>query len=211
MTIWEREKERQKLWQLFERGKHVALFAPRRLGKTWLMRKLEEDAKARNITAVFVDLEAETTALGAVRRICKEISEKKFFLSLWQQLGKRVTDILQGDTPANTYQELLLKSNWESMLNATLKALNSADRPSLILIDEISVCLSSLLAVDEIQGRAFMRRLRSTSSSIRIFGGYLPAPLALIMWLTNMGWEARLTFWTLFLWRPSRRNRQPHS
>ncbi|MCP4114305.1 MAG: hypothetical protein GY737_02675 [Desulfobacteraceae bacterium] len=59
MAIWERENERKALWRLFGRNKNVALFAPRRLGKTWLMKTLENEAEKKGYTAVFIDLEAE--------------------------------------------------------------------------------------------------------------------------------------------------------
>ena len=160
MAVWKREAERRKLWRMFNRGKNVALFAPRRLGKTWLMKTLEKEAEKKGYNAVFIDLEAETTTKEAVRKLCKKISEKRIFASLWEQLRSRVTDAVQGDTRANNYQELLLKADWDSLLGATLKALDGADKPSLILVDEVSVCLSSLLAVNRSEGAALMRRLR---------------------------------------------------
>jgi uncharacterized protein len=160
MAVWKREIERQQLWRMFDRGKNVALFAPRRLGKTWLMKTLEHEAKLKGYNAVFIDLEAETTTKDAVRKLCKKISEKHIFASLWRQACSRLTSIVQGDTMAGNYQELLLKADWESLLSATLKALDDADKPSLILIDEISVCLASLLAVNKTEGTALMRRLR---------------------------------------------------
>ncbi|MCP4114304.1 MAG: hypothetical protein GY737_02670 [Desulfobacteraceae bacterium] len=76
------------------------------------------------------------------------------------QFKTRLIDILQGDTQAETFEDLLLKSDWESLLDAALGALNASDTPCLILIDEVSVCLSSLLAVSREEGSAFMRRLR---------------------------------------------------
>jgi hypothetical protein len=160
MAVWKREIERQKLWRMFDRGKNVALFAPRRLGKTWLMKTLEQEAEQKGYNAVFIDLEAEATTKEAVRKLCKKISEKRIFTSLWEQVRSRVTDAVQGDTRASNYQELLLKADWDSLLSATLKALDGADKPSLILVDEVSVCLSSLLAVSRTEGTALMRRLR---------------------------------------------------
>ncbi|MCG8632416.1 MAG: AAA family ATPase [Desulfobacterales bacterium] len=160
MSTWKREKERQSLWRLFDRNKNVALFAPRRLGKTWLMRTLENEAETKGYAAVFIDLEAETTALGAVKKLCREINSKRVVSSFFSQLKTRMTDILHGDTQAETFEDLLLKADWESMLDATLSALNTADTPCLLLIDEVSVCLSSLLAVSKEEGAAFMRRLR---------------------------------------------------
>ncbi len=160
MSIWEREKEREQIWRFFDRGTNLALFASRRLGKTWLMRKLEQEAKEKGYTAVFIDLEAETSTKGAVRKLCRTISEKPDLALVWKQIRSRLTDIIQGDTEAGNYQELLLKTNWESMLNVTLEALDAAEKPSLILIDEISVCLSSLLAVNEAEGKSFIHRLR---------------------------------------------------
>ncbi len=67
MTIWNRQQERDKLWNMyFARGKNVAQVGQRRTGKTYLMRLLEKEAADKGYNAIFINLETEISTEGAI-------------------------------------------------------------------------------------------------------------------------------------------------
>ncbi len=60
INSWDRIKERKELWFHFKQGRNISMFAPRRLGKSWLMKNLLlKEAKDNLWSAVYCDLQAD--------------------------------------------------------------------------------------------------------------------------------------------------------
>ena len=76
--LFGREQELAHIWQMLERGAHVLMTAPRRVGKTSLMRELERDPRDGWIVA-YADVEACTEPSEIIAEILGEIAKKEEF------------------------------------------------------------------------------------------------------------------------------------
>ena len=159
MTSWTRQKECKRLWTLLARGENISLFGVRRVGKTHLMQLLHDQSRDHNFHSVFINLEAATTPQEATKKIAEDIQ----FSSrdgVWQQIKARLGDVFQGDSEADSISKALLKTDWSRLLHTMLESLDSADNPTLLLVDEITVCVSSCLDRDKNSGTQLLRSIR---------------------------------------------------
>ena len=76
--LFGRERELAHIWQKLELGAHVLMTAPRRVGKTSLMRELERDPRNGWIVA-YADVEACTEPGDIIAEILGEIAKREEF------------------------------------------------------------------------------------------------------------------------------------
>src|SRR5882724_9481811 len=65
--------ERAELKHLLVKGDSVLMLAPRRVGKTWIMRRIEEDMVATSWGVVFCDVEGLPDEDAFLRHVCQQI------------------------------------------------------------------------------------------------------------------------------------------
>ena len=95
----ERNKERAELRrQLVANGKSVLMLAPRRIGKTWTMRRFEEDAENDSFDAIMYDAEKASTEEEFYRQLNREIEKNQpIKTNLWAVALERLKGIVTGD------------------------------------------------------------------------------------------------------------------
>ena len=79
-----RNDERAELRRLLLSGESVLMLAPRRIGKTWLMKRVAEDLVTVGVTCIYIDVEGMQSEEEFLRALCGAIEKK-------QELLKRVT------------------------------------------------------------------------------------------------------------------------
>ena len=72
-----REIELITAWDLLDAENHLLISAPRRVGKTSLVRRLVKDAGKRGWKALFVNVEDEDAEIGFVRQLVEGLKEQK--------------------------------------------------------------------------------------------------------------------------------------
>ncbi len=172
MNSWERQKERNKLWNMyFLRGKNVAQIGQRRTGKTYLMGLLEKEASDKGFNAISINLETEISTEKAIAKIVQHIINNSVE-SIYKSFIGSVKNIFTNannnsndwhhlvDTP-NKLIATLVKKDWKSALDYLLYEINKAEKPTLLLIDELSVCLLAILEKDRSKGSEFLHTLRA--------------------------------------------------
>jgi len=164
MDIWQRHKEREQIWRHLARGTSISLFGPRRLGKTYLMHLLEDDADAQGFRAIFANLQSCVSPQAACARLAEATQAKLGLSGDWLKLKSRVHDLLGGAPEGEELHSALLKADWPALLNTLLEKLNNDARPTVLLIDELSVCISSCLAGNPDSGRELLYLLRDMRS-----------------------------------------------
>ena len=70
-----RPAERRELRRILLTGASVQMFAPRRIGKTWLIHKLAEDLRAEGWVTIVVDVEGMRTEEEFLRALCRKLEE----------------------------------------------------------------------------------------------------------------------------------------
>ena len=66
-NFYDRAREQQRIWRRLDTN-HVLLLAPRRVGKTSLMRRLEETAEQQQFSATYVSVADVSTEMVFVDR-----------------------------------------------------------------------------------------------------------------------------------------------
>ena len=151
----------------------VLMTAPRRAGKTSLMRELERDPSDGWIVA-YADVEACTEPGGVIAEILGEIAEKEEFKKryrdemsdLFGKISERVSSISVVTLKAEIRSAV--KSNWKREAEKFRNLLRSStpnDRKLLIIIDELPIPINNMLKNEEQRREAeiflsWLRKLR---------------------------------------------------
>lgn len=166
----QREAERGELIRILQGRQSIQMLAPRRVGKTWLMRRVAEDLDRRGWATVFIDVEGMKTEGEVLRALCRAI-EAKANWGQWVtgQLTQRLKQIVAGGFEGNP-ADALARIDAKSFCEALVASLNQQDAETLILIDEIAQFVSVLMAQGEAGARDFLyhlRRLRQAYPRVR--------------------------------------------
>ena len=169
-NFYDREREITKLW-LHLANDDVLLLAPRRVGKTSVMLRLQEQASSKNLVASYLTVADADSELGFVRQLYEAIVaiepakhrvEKLVDGGLGQFFGriKKVgvlgTSVELSDAVAN---------HWRKAGEALIGALAETEQHALLLVDELPVFVLALARQDPSGARAadfltWLRKLR---------------------------------------------------
>jgi uncharacterized protein len=152
--------ERAELKARFTGGANVLMLAPRRIGKTWLLQKIDEDLTDEGWHCVRIDVEGMRTEAEFLRALCNEIEKSKaltdrvklHFLQRFKQLTTHVQDgnlaAAIGDIDSREFLETLVAS------------LDAEEQNTLILIDEIALFIHEQAKMDPDGARSLLYHLR---------------------------------------------------
>ncbi|MEZ4962144.1 MAG: ATP-binding protein [Saprospiraceae bacterium] len=137
-------------WRQIEKGNHILLVAPRRVGKTSIMKDLAQ-SPMEGYVAIYKNIEAERTANGLYKRVFEMIIECfsrqtrfKKQIAVWLKRYK-ISSIGEGGIAIDEKE-----INYRLELNNLLNDLENQPVKILLLIDEIPEVLNNMRK----QGRA---------------------------------------------------------
>ncbi|RJF87143.1 hypothetical protein D3874_08980 [Oleomonas cavernae] len=160
-----RREERAELIRIFEAGVSVQMLAPRRVGKTWLMREVADDLLRNGWEIVFLDVEGMRTEKEFLGALCRKLEQTAGFADqLTRNLKQRLKQFLAGTADGNPI-EALGRLDAKDFAEALVAALDDARKPTVILIDEISLFVMERLAQDPDGTKAFLYHLRNLRQS----------------------------------------------
>jgi hypothetical protein len=165
-----REGEQGFCWECLA-ADHLLLLAPRRVGKTSLMLRLQETAAEHGYEAIFFSAAQAQDEAGFVARLYEAVGKLKAWRGLWQRLAegpvgrffKSIQNVELGPFSMEFSEEA--EAKWEILGEGLIRALDQQEGKSLILIDEVPVFVLSLLRLDPTGERA--RRFLNWFRSIR--------------------------------------------
>lgn len=135
------------IYALFGADKDISMHGPRRLGKTFVLDRMVEQANAKGYLCLKVEIAGCTEAKHVFRRLCEEISNhrgvpKQTFIFIKQ----RVLQLTNPRTePGSTWYQPLLNTDSESYLERLLKAMHDdKEHKWAVLIDELPIFLKAL-------------------------------------------------------------------
>jgi hypothetical protein len=169
-AVPDRKAERAELSRILRNGHSIQMLAPRRVGKTWLMHKVAGDVRTHGWTAVFIDVEGMGTQDEFLRELCRKIEElgtpsQRIFTHLGQRLRQLASNGWDGN-PLNAIGRIDAKA----FSDALVASLNAQDTDTLILVDEIALFVTVLLAKDAQATLDFLyhlRKLRQTYPRVK--------------------------------------------
>jgi uncharacterized protein len=157
--FWDREAEIPRFIELLEDGAHVLLVAPRRVGKTSLMREVARRIEGR-FTCLFTDLQKAQTPGDAM-------AELAFATRPHQSLFARTREAFK-NTLSNVESlgndELMIKlrdgfsSSWQARAKRLLDDLALDEKPVVMFMDELPILVNRILRGTD--GRKTPERIR---------------------------------------------------
>jgi hypothetical protein len=170
-----REQEQGQCWECLD-SDHLLLLAPRRVGKTSLMLKLEDDAAGRGYEAAYMSSAEATDEAAFVQRLYETVGELKAWQGIWQRLcdgpAGRMLKSIQKIEAGGFSVELggAEREQWALLGEKLARAVEQQDGRCLLLIDELPVFVLSLLRQDPSGERArrfltWFRGLRQRSAA----------------------------------------------
>ena len=149
MDCYDRDREAERLWYHFKKGRNVLMLAPRRMGKTVLLERLKEESERNGFRAIVLDVEGYRHEKDFFQQMCASIQEEigvgqALLGSLTERLRRVVhgADNLQGD-----WRNLLLNMDWRLFADHLVAQLEeSTDGMTWVfLVDEITIFTKALL------------------------------------------------------------------
>jgi hypothetical protein len=157
--FFNRTREVVDMWTRLETD-NILLLAPRRVGKTSLMYRLQDGAPERNFLPSFVSVADAATELAFTQRLYKQVQEHRpakrliagiargplgrFFKSV-KKVGLFGASVELGDQA---------QEQWAQLTEALLAALANGKERWLLLVDELPIFVLSLLRQDPSGARA---------------------------------------------------------
>lgn len=153
-NLFGRERELNQIWQRLERGDHVLMTAPRRVGKTSLMMELKRQPRP-GWTVVYVDVEACREAKTCITGIVDELSRvpkfKKHFQ--WTKRRESLHNFVKGiDIKAGSVSVKLgndADHSWIGYADRVMdhmREMAAEDLKLLIIVDELPIAISRIAA-----------------------------------------------------------------
>lgn len=145
-SFWGREREILRLIELIRDGANIAISAPRRIGKTSLMREVARRLEG-DFTAIHLDLQGATAAEDLVVELTLASHEHR-------DLHNRVIGVfrnLLGDVSKFQARELAVEIrndvaiDWQNKANRLLDEFVDHTPPVVIYIDELAILVNRLL------------------------------------------------------------------
>ncbi len=170
--FWDREEDIPLFIEHLEEGAHILLIAPRRVGKTSLMREV-----ARRIADRFICLHIDLQKAQSPADAMVELSlATKPYLNLWARTKETFKNTLSGIESLGI-DELTVKlrdglaSDWQAKGERLLEGVATSEKPVVIFMDELPILVNRLLkgaeqrmTADRIrQADAFVSFLRAQS------------------------------------------------
>ncbi len=148
--FWGRENECRALAELLEDHAHVLITAPRRVGKTSLMREVARRLEGRYL-CLFIDLEkARAPADAIVELSLATLPHHK----LWSRVKEIFRNALESVESLGGTEELLsiklhaaVHGDWRAKGERLVEGLANSELPVVIFMDELAVMVSRMLGI----------------------------------------------------------------
>lgn len=139
--FFDRIAEQADLWRKIKDQNHLLMLAPRRVGKTSLMYKLQQDAKAQGFNAVMLSFADCRDEMDCVQNIYSAfVKQSSLWSRLQQGLKQRAGWLEQIDIMGSKLKfKTLQREQWREAGEPLINALEQSEQKWLILVDELPI------------------------------------------------------------------------
>lgn len=175
--FWDRQHEIKAFIEYLEDGAHLLLVAPRRMGKTSLMREVSRLIDGRFL-CLHVDLERAHSPSDAIVELSTATlpharvweKTKNVFSNVFDQVTGRIDSVKLDDVTV-ALRSGLNSGNWRSKGDRLFEVLAANEQPVVIFFDEVPILVNRILKGDDYtitpdrrsETDAFMSWLRANS------------------------------------------------
>jgi hypothetical protein len=150
--FYDREREVGEIWHLVARD-HVLLLAPRRVGKTSLLYRLQ-DKPADSWRSLYLMVESVDSEPRLVARMLSAVYQLEPSGALWSKLGKGVRAVLErvGKASAGPVELDLTHAvgqHWEEIGDSLMRLMRGIRGPTLVMLDEFPIFVRRMLRLDK--------------------------------------------------------------
>lgn len=149
--FWNREKEIQLFTELLDEGAHILMAAPRRIGKTSLMREVASRISERYY-CLHVDLQKSESPADAVAELGKAtLPYEKLWgktKGIFQNILSKVTENIESigvDDLTVTLRSGMTSGDWQSKGDQLFSTLADTDMPVIVFFDELPILINRML------------------------------------------------------------------
>jgi hypothetical protein len=147
--FWGRELDIESFTRFLDEGAHLLLVAPRRMGKTSLMREVARRVEHRFL-CLFLDLERGSTAADAIVELSlaarPHAGLAKRMGEVFRSIGGIFDEIQIDDLKVKLHDALA--GDWQTKGDRVLTVLAEQDRCTVIFIDELPILVNRLLRTE---------------------------------------------------------------
>lgn len=141
-------------------GASILMLAPRRIGKTWLLKQIAADMAAEGWLCILVDVEGMQSETVFLRALCHEIEKTQGLSSrILSHFKQRYRQLSTDAGPAGLAQAVGTIDP-RDFAETLIEALNDQARKTLILIDEIALFVLALARQDADGTKSLLYHLR---------------------------------------------------
>lgn len=168
--FFNRVSEQARLWRRLEHN-NLLLLAPRRVGKTSLLRRLEEDG-THEFEAVYVSVADRGSEIDFIARLYEAVARRErgaaAIRTALERLIARIPRMSKLEIPAIFKAEFLdvAVEDWRIAGEELLRVLRTTERRWLFLVDELPLFVMSLLQHGRPRVRAFLTWFRECRTDL---------------------------------------------
>ncbi|NYZ14725.1 AAA family ATPase [Azospirillum sp. RWY-5-1] len=173
-------------------GTDILMLAPRRIGKTWLMKKVDGDLTAAGVTCVRIDVEGIDSEAAFLRTLCQEIDGKQTIVgSVTNFLTTKLKQARSGNA-GSSLAEMLGTTDPRIFSDTLIAALHQQGTRTVIMIDEFSLFVWGLSRKDPDGARTMLYHLRRLQQEHTNVSWLLTGSIGLDVVARRLGLEGAL-------------------
>jgi len=170
-NFFDREQEQRLLWQRLAQS-HVLMLAPRRVGKTSLLLRLQDSAKEHGFHAVYVSVADAKSEHDVAKKIVHALAQHPESERAWKKLKGPLRSFfgaLKGKLAVGGLTIELGEQTWPTIAENAAEALERLGERWLVLVDELPIFVLGLIRQDPSGkgAREFLNWLRTLRNPIR--------------------------------------------
>ena len=145
-AIIDREQEIKSIWKSFK-NQSVILTAERRVGKTSVLRKIEENPKD-NWTPILYWVEGKWHPIEFVEGLYETLVQKGMIEDKFYRL-KKYYEKFVGGKEIGSWKFPQIKENWKILLESIIEDIVNSEKKVLLMFDELPLMLSHFIQAKE--------------------------------------------------------------
>lgn len=145
----------------------VLMLAPRRVGKTWLMERVDDDLTREGHLCVRFDASGKGTEQAFLGALCNAIEKQKdLHQAVFDHLKQRLRQVAGGDVK-DSLSQIVGQVDPKTFSECLIESLGRSGRKTVIMVDEFSLFALALASKDPDATRTLLYHLRSLQQSHR--------------------------------------------